>query len=128
MVCLSQKDSVQSLYNWQFVHSVHLWVQLLSSTHPSSSLEPLIYPVVQLINGTIRVVPTIKYYPLRFHLCQMLIRLTSSTGKFIPVLPFYLEVLSCNNFNKKTAKVRMMQNHVANELCTIALYNFSRCR
>ena len=47
-VTLQKKESIQSVYNWQFVHSLHLWVQLLGSTHPSPHLEPLVYPVAQV--------------------------------------------------------------------------------
>jgi nucleolar complex protein 2 len=53
------------VYNWQFVHSIHLWVQLLCSTNNSQHLEPLVYPVSQLITGCIGLVYTAKYYPMR---------------------------------------------------------------
>ncbi len=95
------------MYNWQFVHSVHLWVQLLCTAHPSAHLEPLIYPVTQILTGCVSLVYTPKYYPVRFHLCQMLTQLSSKTGKFIPILPYYLEILQTHNFNKKTNKVSM---------------------
>ena len=47
-VTLQKKESIAAVYNWQFVHSLHLWVQLLASTHPSPHLEPLVYPVAQV--------------------------------------------------------------------------------
>ena len=60
------KDTVLSVYNWQFVHSVHLWCQLLQDSHPSDALEPLIYPLIQLINGAIKLVYSSAFFPLRF--------------------------------------------------------------
>jgi nucleolar complex protein 2 len=43
-----KKDSLESVYNWQFVHCTHLWTQLLCESYPSDTLEPLIYPLVQV--------------------------------------------------------------------------------
>ena len=60
-----------------------------------------------MIVGSIGLVYTAKYYPLRFHLCRMLTRLSTECGRFVPVLPHYLEVLDTHNFNKKTPKVSM---------------------
>lgn len=42
--------------------------------------------------GTIKVIPTPQYYPLRFHCLQMLIDISKETDTFIPILPFLLEV------------------------------------
>ena len=95
------KGSSQIVCNWQFIHSVHLWVQLLSDSN-SDVLEPLIYPLVQLITGAIRLVYTQRaYYPFRFHLCRRLIQLSAATGKLFAfekilfttgarIIPWYL--------------------------------------
>ena len=88
------------------MHSIHLWIQLLSDNQ-SPVLEPLIFPLVQLINGTIRLNYTSKYYPLRFHLTRFLIHLSNETGKFIPPLPYYLDILNGQNFAKKGQKLSM---------------------
>lgn len=99
--------NLQTVYNWQFVHSIHLWIQLLGSDEKSDILEPLIYPLVQLTIGTIRLNYTSKYYPLRFHLCQLLNQLSVHSGKYIPILPYYLDILQQYNFGKKGPKLSM---------------------
>ena len=101
------KDTVQSVYNWQFVHSVHLWTQLLCDSYPSQILEPLIYPLIQLVSGAIKLVYSAAYFPLRFHLARLLTQLSVSTGKYVPVLPYYLDILQTFEFGKKTQKVSM---------------------
>ena len=37
----------------------------------------------------------------------MLTRLSSETGQFVPILPYYLDVLNNYNFNRKTSKISM---------------------
>ncbi|XP_068085112.1 nucleolar complex protein 2 isoform X3 [Anabrus simplex] len=101
------KETLQSVYNWQFVQSLHLWSDVLGATANKPQLEPLIYPVVQVVIGTIKLIPTAQYFPLRFHCIQILIQLSKSTGTFIPLLPFLLEVLNTYDFNKPHSKVSM---------------------
>ena len=55
----------------------------------------------------LRLVPTGKYFPLRFHCTTILSNLSAATGTFIPVLPIYLDVLNSFNFDKKSKKVSM---------------------
>lgn len=104
---LKKKDSFQAVYNWQFVNSLRLWVELLSATSNKTQLQPLVYPLVSIITGTIKLIPTAQFFPLRFHLVQTLIQLSKETHTFIPVMPFVLEVLLSNTFNKKHSKVSM---------------------
>lgn len=98
------KDSYKAIYNWQYVHSLDFWSRTLS-THcspsanhllkkPSDSpLFPLIYPLVQITLGALRLIPTPTYFPLRFHLVRSLLRISRSTNTYIPLAPALIEVL-----------------------------------
>ncbi|MCJ1331551.1 Nucleolar Complex 2 protein [Thelotrema lepadinum] len=98
------KDSYKAIYNWQYIHSLDFWSRVFS-THcsPASNtllkqptdcpLHPLIYPLVQVALGALRLIPTPTYFPLRFHLTRSLLRISRSTTTYIPLAPALLEVL-----------------------------------
>ncbi|XP_034247894.1 nucleolar complex protein 2 homolog [Thrips palmi] len=105
-ITLQKKEATQSVNNWQFFSSLALWVEVLGASN-KTALQPLLYPVVQIIVGAIKLTPTAQYFPQRFHAVRLLVNLSKSTGIFIPVLPFLLEILNSYDFNKKHTKVSM---------------------
>ncbi len=106
----TSKESYKQVYNWQYTHSLDFWSRVLSShcdalteataTGKPSPLRPLIYPAVQLTLGAMRLIPTAQYFPLRFHLLRSLLRLSRSTGTYIPLAPALLEVLNSAEMKK----------------------------
>ncbi|KAI9759307.1 MAG: Nucleolar Complex 2 protein [Chaenotheca gracillima] len=103
------KESYKTVYNWQFVHSLDFWSRVLSTHCDSlkeaeagkdSALRPLIYPAVQIALGAMRLIPTAQYFPLRFQLVRSLLRISLSTGTYIPLAPALLEVLNSAEMKK----------------------------
>merc|ERR1712211_62174 len=107
ITCSEKKDSLMGVYNWQFVHSLELWGALVGHPGSREAMAPLVYPLVQVVLGACRLVPTPKYYPLRFHCAKILREISASTATFIPIPPIYLEVLNNFNFSKKSRKASM---------------------
>ncbi|WAR59536.1 hypothetical protein PtB15_11B176 [Puccinia triticina] len=106
---LKSKEGFQAVYNWQYIHSLDFWSLVLSSaceknTNSSrsepSALQPLIYPLVQIAIGVIKLIPTSRYYPLRFHCLRLLLRLIQRTGTFIPLTPFLLDMIDSPLFKR----------------------------
>lgn len=105
------KEGYKTIYNWQYCHSLDFWSRVLSQhcnpekelqNHKSkeSPLRQLIYPLVQVTLGAIRLIPTAQFFPLRFYLIRSLIRLSQSTGVFIPLFPLISEILSSTAMTK----------------------------
>ncbi|KAK2762258.1 Nucleolar Complex 2 protein [Arachnomyces sp. PD_36] len=103
------KDSYKTVYNWQYVHSLDFWSRVLSShcdalveakAGKPSALRPLIYPVVQITIGAMRLIPTAQYFPLRFQLTRSLLRISLSTGTYIPLASALVEVLNSAEMRK----------------------------
>ncbi len=105
------KESYKTIYNWQYTHSLDFWSRVLSThcstaTNPTlktpsaSPLHPLIYPVVQITLGALRLIPTPTYFPLRFHLTRSLLRISRTTNTYIPLAPALLEVLTSPDLSK----------------------------
>eukprot|EP01090_Pellita_catalonica_P019563 TRINITY_DN6704_c0_g1_i1.p1 TRINITY_DN6704_c0_g1~~TRINITY_DN6704_c0_g1_i1.p1 ORF type:complete len:503 (-),score=58.97 TRINITY_DN6704_c0_g1_i1:833-2341(-) len=100
-IATTSKESYQGVYNWQFVNSLKAWgkvVSALSQKYPET-MRPLIYPLVQVIIGAIQLVPTARYYPLRFHLIRILNNLADDCDILIPTAPYLLDILCSKNFS-----------------------------
>ena len=120
------KDSYKAVYNWQYTHSLDFWSRVLSlhcstATNPTirkpfdSPLHPLIYPLVQITLGALRLIPTPTYFPLRFHLARSILRISRSTNTYIPLVPSLVEVLQSPELRKapKASTLKPLDFNVA---------------
>lgn len=98
-------EAYKTVYNWQFVHSLDFWARVVAaycdvdkedSFGKKSPYRALIHPLVQLILGTIRLIPTPQYFGLRFYLIRSLLAISASADVYIPVIPLVIEVLSAS--------------------------------
>lgn len=103
------KDSYKTVYNWQYVHSLDFWSRVVAAhcdplqeaeSGKPSPLRPLVYPIVQVTLGAMRLIPTAQYFPLRFQLIRSLLRISSITSTYIPLAPALVEVLNSAEMKK----------------------------
>ncbi|KAK2596996.1 hypothetical protein N8I77_012871 [Diaporthe amygdali] len=105
----NQNESYKAVYNWQYVHSLDFWSCVLSEhcsmlkeaeTGKESQLKLLIFPLVQVTLGAMRLIPTATYFPLRFQLIRSLLRLSRATSTYIPLASALIEVLNSAEMKK----------------------------
>lgn len=105
----NKNDAYRIVYNWQFTHSLDFWSCVLAEhcspvkeaeAGKESQLKLLIYPLVQVTLGAMRLIPTALYFPLRFHLVRSLLRTSRATGTYIPLASPLLEVLNSAEMKK----------------------------
>ncbi|KAH9982008.1 Noc2-domain-containing protein [Russula compacta] len=100
---LKTKESYKQVYNWQYVHAIDFWslvlarareVQGSTSDVKNDGMQPLIYPLVQIATGAIKLIPHPRSYPFHLHLVRSLIHLTRHTHTYIPLAPYLLPILT----------------------------------
>ena len=82
-----KKDGHREVYNWTFISCLEMWVHLVCSYPNEPEIQPLIYPIGQLILGVVRLVPTPRYFPLALHCCRLATLMSRATGNFLPIAP-----------------------------------------
>ncbi|KAJ7875397.1 Noc2-domain-containing protein [Mycena olivaceomarginata] len=96
------KEAYKQVYNWQYIHCIDFWSIVLaracdaateSETGKESELEPLIYPLVQVSLGAIKLIPNSRSYPFHLHVIRSLLHLTRHTHTYYLKTRIYAEGL-----------------------------------
>ncbi|KAF8317898.1 Noc2-domain-containing protein [Clavulina sp. PMI_390] len=102
---VKSKEAYKQVYNWQFVHSVDFWALVLakacdakveSDSGEASELKPLIYPLIQVTLGAIKLIPTARYYPLHLQLLRSLLHIIQRTGTYLSLAPFLVPIITAS--------------------------------
>lgn len=93
------KEAYAAVYNWQFINCTRVWAQVIAANPQSVEFRDLLYPLVQIITGTVGVVPTARFFPLHFQCIGMLNQLAEATKVYVPAIPLLLDLLSNVNMH-----------------------------
>ncbi|KAF8154012.1 Noc2p family-domain-containing protein [Crassisporium funariophilum] len=97
------KEAYKQVYNWQFAHCIDFWCSVLgracdikaeSETGKESELKPLIYPLVQVCLGSIKLVPNSRSHPFHLQIIRSLLHLTKHSQTYIPISPYLVPILT----------------------------------
>ncbi|QCE16025.1 nucleolar complex protein 2 [Vigna unguiculata] len=89
----TKKKVVKTICSWQYINCIDMWVTLISASIHDYDLQPLLYMIVQIINGVALLFPGPRYLPLRLRCIQWLNNLSGSSGVFIPITSLVLDIL-----------------------------------
>ncbi|KAJ1555207.1 Nucleolar Complex 2 protein, partial [Nowakowskiella sp. JEL0078] len=99
------KDAFKDVYNWQYLNCLRIWGNVLSiQCKTDDTLRPLLYPLIQVIIGALRLKPSTKYIPFRLQLLFLLNKIAKSTNTFIPIVSHILDILECNEIRSISKK------------------------
>ena len=100
----ASQDTYKQVYNWQYVHCVDFWSLVLARAcgaeakvergGEASELAPLVYPLVQVTTGAIKLISNSRSYPYHFHLIKSLIHLVRHTHTYIPLTAYLLPIIT----------------------------------
>lgn len=93
-------ESFRIVYCWQYMHCLKLWTAVLAATcgkdgdgdDEAGLMRSLVYPLVEIIFGVARLIPTTRHLPLRLHCARYLQQLAASSETFIPTTSILLDV------------------------------------
>ncbi|KAL0952733.1 hypothetical protein HGRIS_006964 [Hohenbuehelia grisea] len=95
------KEAYKQVYNWQYVHCIDFWSIVIARACDVSSrkggaeseLSALIYPLVQVSLGAIKLMSSSRCYPFHFHIIRSLLHLTQHTETYVPIAPYLVPIL-----------------------------------
>lgn len=102
-------EALQQVYCWQYVHSLKLWVAVLSAavvTDDGALMRALVYPLTEVIFGAVRLSSSSKYLPFRFHCVRLLQQLAAYAEVFIPTTSILLAALDLKELYLKPKKMK----------------------
>ncbi|KAM1675598.1 hypothetical protein FF1_041106 [Malus domestica] len=88
-----KKEAVKKICGWQYTSCIDLWVTFISANIPVYDLQPLLFMIIQIINGVAVLFSGPRYLPLRVKCIQWLNQLSSSSGIFIPIASLVVDIL-----------------------------------
>ena len=94
------QEAFGKVYEWKFMNCLELWTGMVCAYSSEADLQPLAYPLTQIIYGVARLNPTARFFPLRLRCAEMLNRLAAATGTYIPVSLLLLDMLEMKELNR----------------------------
>ncbi|MCP9261450.1 hypothetical protein DINM_004814 [Dirofilaria immitis] len=131
-----RKNLIQTIYNWQFMQCLYLWSQVIakayhhhtSSKDDATAIKELNYPLSQITISTMKLFPSLKYFPLRLHCLRIMLIIQQNCHIYIPTLSLAVEV-STSHFDdagfrhtalKELFRIHLEAAHAVQQSCAFA--------
>lgn len=93
-----QKDGQRSVYTWKYLNCLRVWSMVL--TQHFDVLKALVYPFVQVCLGTMDLLPSARYFPVRYHVCEWLVPLCRMARCLVPLAPYLTQPVTATDYSK----------------------------
>jgi len=121
-------EAFRVVYCWQYLHCLKLWTAVLASSCKSSKggdsslsdgeanlMRSLIYPLVEIVFGVARLIPTTRHLPLRLHCVRYLQQLAAFSTTYIPTTSILLEALDLKEIAMNPKRIKGNSNSGAGD-------------
>jgi len=94
-----KQEAVEKIHSGEYINCVDLWVNFISANVQDCDLQPLLYTIVQVINGVAQLIIGPRYLLLRVKCIHWLNHLSRTSGIFIPIASLVLDMLEYKTTN-----------------------------
>lgn len=113
-------EAFRIVYCWQYMHCLKLWTAVLAASSGktgdgddgSAMMRSLIYPLVEIIFGVTKLIPSTRHLPLRLHCVRYLQQLAAASETFIPTTSILLEVFDLREISLAPKRVKKRNSDV----------------
>ncbi|CAI9091096.1 OLC1v1026026C3 [Oldenlandia corymbosa var. corymbosa] len=102
-----KKEALKKICSWEFVNCIDLWVKFVTANLQEFDLQALLFRTIQLVNGVACIFTGPRYLPLRIKCIQWLNNLSTSSGIFVPVASYVLDVLEYKTVKDRNSEVSL---------------------
>ncbi|ESQ44905.1 hypothetical protein EUTSA_v10010312mg [Eutrema salsugineum] len=94
------KEAVEKIQSGHYTNCVDLWVNFIAANIQDCDLQPLLYTIVQVINGVATLFIGPRYLLLRVKCIQWLNHISRTSGIFVPIASLVLDMLEYKTTNE----------------------------
>ena len=103
-----EKEKIQMVYNWQFLYCLDFWSKLLA-LKLNPNMDSLIYPLIQVALGTVKLQKSPQYFPFHLRVIEILNEMGRKCSIFIPVSQYLLDIVGeCDSGAKKNTASKLL--------------------
>ncbi|CAN8279446.1 unnamed protein product [Cochlearia groenlandica] len=93
------KEAIEKIHSGHYTNCVDLWVNFIAANIQDFDLQPLLYTLVQVINGVATLFIGPRYLLLRVKCIQWINHLSRTSGIFIPIASLVLDMMEYKKSN-----------------------------
>ncbi|CAH2064046.1 unnamed protein product [Thlaspi arvense] len=103
------KEAFEKIHSGHYTNCLDLWVNFIAANVQDCDLQPLLYTIVQVINGVATLFIGPRNLLLRVKCIQWLNHLSRTSGIFIPIASLVLDMLEYRTANESGKQEKKLQ-------------------